>query len=135
MRLEATAAAAYAARLPQLTTLRLHGFVGGLLGEWLASPFGSCTGLSRVTQLHLEAARCSEAEARGLVALVPALEALCLDDSQPLAGLVAAMGLHCPRLQSLDLAFGKCILTPPPMALALAGRTPPPMALAGRMTC
>jgi hypothetical protein len=47
--LQAAAAAAWVAKLPQLTTLHLHGFTGESLGEWLASPFGSCAALARVT--------------------------------------------------------------------------------------
>ncbi len=113
VRREAAAAAAYAAKLPQLTTIRLRGFVGESLGDWLASPFGSCAALSRVTQLQLEADRCPEADARWLAGLVPALEAACLD-SQPLAGLVAALAQRCPRLQLLRLAFGESIVTAPP---------------------
>ncbi len=48
---QAAAAAAYAAKLPQLTTLRMCSFVGDALGEWLAGPFGTGAGLSRVTHL------------------------------------------------------------------------------------
>lgn len=106
------AAATYAAKLPQLTTLRLHGFVGDMLGEWLAGPLGSCAALTRITQLQLATDRCSEAVAQRLAALMPALEKACLD-SQPLSGLVLAMAQHCPRLQSLELAFGKSIVTSP----------------------
>ncbi len=104
--LQVAAAAAWAAKLPQLTTLRLRGVVGDSLGEWLASPFGSCAGLAHVTRLQLEADACPEP-------------------------LVAAMMERCTRLQSLELAFAPAIykvhtrvLHPAPVRSFLQGLAP-----------
>ena len=102
---QAAAAAAFAAKLPQLAALRLDHFVADQLRTWLAGPFGSCTAFTRIKQLRLTSNSYSEADARQLLALLPALEGAVFDGQPPGKGLVDALAQHCPRLQSLELAF------------------------------
>ncbi len=89
--------------MPQLTTLRLQGFIGDSLGEWLAGPFGSCAAFTDVTHVHLSADRCPKG--RRLAHLLPALGTMRLDAGQPMPGLVTAVAQQCQRLQSLELVL------------------------------
>jgi hypothetical protein len=74
--LHAAAAAAWATKLPQLTTLCLRGLAGNSLGEWLASPFGSWASLARITHLQLEADRCPELLTAAMVERSTCLQSL-----------------------------------------------------------